>query len=223
MSRSMRNSVYSLVCPNVFDGASILRDGSDCAVQLWGETPSNFRRFAAGAEHEIRRIEARYSRYRDDSELGGSTRRRSRRHDQHRCGDGGLITYAKACFMKSDGALTLAQGASHGMGLFGFVFADQLSIDVLPFIGLDNVVFSNGQLHFRQPGMELDFGGWERNTQPIGLRSLCWNSARLRLRQSRRRYPRDWPATRWPSLENRHPSSARGRASWCGDTYRMER
>ena len=43
---------------------------SDCAVLLCGETAGSLELFAAAAETEIRRIEARYSRYRSDSELG---------------------------------------------------------------------------------------------------------------------------------------------------------
>jgi thiamine biosynthesis lipoprotein len=43
--------------------------GSDCAVHLCGETVQTAERFAAAAETEVRRIEARYSRYRGDSEL----------------------------------------------------------------------------------------------------------------------------------------------------------
>jgi len=43
--------------------------GSDCAVHLCGETAGEVERFSAAAEYEVRRIEARYSRYRDDGEL----------------------------------------------------------------------------------------------------------------------------------------------------------
>ena len=43
---------------------------SDCAVHLCGETAEYLELFAAAAEAEVRRIEARYSRYRGDSELG---------------------------------------------------------------------------------------------------------------------------------------------------------
>ena len=42
---------------------------SDCTVHLCGETAEKVEQFAAAAESEVRRIEMRYSRYRDDSEL----------------------------------------------------------------------------------------------------------------------------------------------------------
>lgn len=48
--------------------------GSDCALHLYGGTASGIERLAVAAEQEIRRIEARYSRYRSDSELAGINR-----------------------------------------------------------------------------------------------------------------------------------------------------
>src|ERR1700722_20369501 len=42
---------------------------SDCAVHFCGETAEDLKLFATAAEAEVRRIEARYSRYRGDSEL----------------------------------------------------------------------------------------------------------------------------------------------------------
>jgi thiamine biosynthesis lipoprotein len=136
--------------------------GSDCAVHLYGGTAKDVERFAAAAEEEIRRIEARYSRYRGDSELA--------RINKVAATGGvididaetaGLIAYAKACFAKSDGAFDITSGRLRAVWDFSVArLPDQRSIDAaLPFIGLDNLVLTNGQLHFRRPGMELDFGG----------------------------------------------------------------
>jgi thiamine biosynthesis lipoprotein len=136
--------------------------GSDCAVHLFGGTANDVERFAAAAEEEIRRIEARYSRYRSDSELA--------RINKVAATGGvididaetaGLIAYAKACFAKSDGAFDITSGRLRAVWDFSVArLPDQRSIDAaFPFIGLDNLVLTNGQLHFRRPGMELDFGG----------------------------------------------------------------
>src|ERR1700722_10225521 len=135
---------------------------SDCTVHLCGETAERVEQFAAAAESEVRRIELRYSRYRDDSELtrinkvaatGGSVGVDAE--------TAGLIDYAKACFTKSDGAFDITSGPLRKVWDFSASrLPDQGSIDaVLPFIGLDRVTLSNGQLQFNQPGMELDFGG----------------------------------------------------------------
>ncbi len=136
--------------------------GSDCAVHLYGGTAKSVELLAAAAEEEIRRIEARYSRYRSDSELarinkvaatGGAV--------DIDAETAGLMAYAKACFAKSDGAFDITSGRLRAVWDFSVArLPDQLSIDaVLPFIGLDNVVLENSRLHFRRPGMELDFGG----------------------------------------------------------------
>ncbi|THD70862.1 MAG: FAD:protein FMN transferase [Bradyrhizobium sp.] len=135
---------------------------SDCAVHLYGETAEYLELFAAAAEAEVRRIETRYSRYRGDSELARINKAAA---------TGGvieidaetaaLIAYAKACFAKSAGAFDITSGLLRTVWDFSAShLPDQASIDAaLPFIGLDNVALADSQLHFRKPGMELDFGG----------------------------------------------------------------
>ncbi len=136
--------------------------GSDCALHLYGGTASSVERLAVAAEQEIRRIEARYSRYRSDSELA--------RINKVAATGGvididaetsGLMAFAKACFAKSDGAFDITLGRLRAVWDFSVSrLPDQQSIDaVLPFIGLDNVILANSRLHFRRPGMELDLGG----------------------------------------------------------------
>ncbi|MGB9116973.1 FAD:protein FMN transferase [Bradyrhizobium sp.] len=136
--------------------------GSDCALHLYGGTAKSVELFAAAAEEEIRRIEARYSRYRGDSELA--------RINKVAATGGvididaetaGLMAYAKACFAKSDDAFDVTSGRLRAVWNFSDSrLPDQRSIDAaLPFIGLDNVVLADSQLHFRRAGMELDFGG----------------------------------------------------------------
>jgi thiamine biosynthesis lipoprotein len=135
---------------------------SDCSAHLCGETAAKIEQLAAAAENEVRRIEARYSRYRRDSGLtrinmvaaaGGSID-----IDPETAG---LIAYAKACFAKSDGAFDITSGLLRKVWDFSAArVPDQASIDaVLPFIGLDKITLSSGRLHFGKAGMELDFGG----------------------------------------------------------------
>ena len=55
--------------------------------------------------------------------------------------------------------LTLPRGCFVRSGTSASRLPDQSSINaVLPFIGLDNVALVDSRLHFRKPGMELDFG-----------------------------------------------------------------
>jgi len=135
---------------------------SDCAIQLSAATAEEIGRYAAAGEDEIRRIEARYSRYRGDSELA----RINAVAATGGCIDidtetAGLIAYAKACFTNSDGAFDITSGPLRTVWNFSASrLPDQRSIDaILPRIGLDKVALSNGRLQFGKSGMELDLGG----------------------------------------------------------------
>src|SRR5450756_834850 len=134
---------------------------SDCAVHVQAESQGASAIIAA-AEAEVRRIEARYSRYRADSELarinliaaaGGTT--------EVDAETAGLIAYAKACFQSSAGAFDITSGLlRHAWDFSAGRLPEQRAIDaLLPRIGLDKVTLSDGLLSFAQAGMELDFGG----------------------------------------------------------------
>ena len=149
---------------------------SECTVHLCGETDEKVERVIAAAEHEVRRIEARYSRYRSDSELsrinkvaatGGSID-----VDEETAG---LIAYAKACFIKSDNAFDITSGLLRTVWDFSASrLPEQSMIDaVLPFIGLDKVTLVNGRLHFCKAGMEIDFGGFGKEYAADRAAEVC--------------------------------------------------
>jgi FAD:protein FMN transferase len=135
---------------------------SDCAVHVQAETSAASAMIAIAAEAEVRRIEARYSRYRGDSELarinlvaaaGGTIE-----VDPETAG---LIAYAKALFQMSQGAFDITSGLLRQAWNFSVPrLPEQRDIDaLLPRIGLDKVTLSDGRLSFAQAGMELDLGG----------------------------------------------------------------
>ncbi len=135
---------------------------SACAVHLQAESPASSTLIALAAEAEVRRIEARYSRYRTDSELarintiaaaGGST--------DIDAETVGLIGYAKACFQSSEGAFDITSGLLRRAWDFQAArLPEQREIDaLLPRIGLDKVTLSGSRLSFAVAGMELDLGG----------------------------------------------------------------
>ncbi|MDE2473336.1 MAG: FAD:protein FMN transferase [Bradyrhizobium sp.] len=136
--------------------------GSDCTVHFFADSAARFEQFALAAEAEVVRIERRYSRYRADSELsrinavaaqGGSID-----IDEETIA---LISYAKACYAKSDGAFDITSGVLRAAWDFSRArLPGQAIIDaLLPRVGLDKVSVSAGRLHFAEAGMELDFGG----------------------------------------------------------------
>lgn len=136
--------------------------GGDCAIHLCTDSKSQFEALAEAAEAEIVRIEKRYSRYRADSEMSrinaAAARGDSIRIDEEATS---LIEYAKACFVKSEGAFDITSGILRRAWDFSAARPpDQASIDpLLPLIGLDKIALSDGCLHFSQAGQELDFGG----------------------------------------------------------------
>src|ERR1700692_3799219 len=134
---------------------------SDCAVYLCGETAEHLEPVAAAAEAGVRRIEARYSRYRRDSELARINAVAATGGIEIDAETVGLINYARACFARSDGAFDITSGLLRTVWDFSATrLPDQESIDaVLPFIGLDKVAISDGRIYFENAGMELDFGG----------------------------------------------------------------
>ncbi|MGA7993736.1 MAG: FAD:protein FMN transferase [Bradyrhizobium sp.] len=128
---------------------------------------------AVAAEAEVRRIEARYSRYRADSELtrinlvaaaGGATD-----VDPETAG---LVAYAKACFQSSDGAFDITSGLLRQAWDFSKArLPEQREIDaLLPRIGLDKVSCRMVVCHLRKPAWSSTSAGSARNMRPIARR-----------------------------------------------------
>jgi FAD:protein FMN transferase len=149
---------------------------SDCAIHVQAETPVDSTRIALAAEAEIIRIETRYSRYRDDSELsrinrvaaaGGATDVDAETE--------GLIAYAKAVFASSGGAFDITSGLLRQAWNFsGSGLPEQGEIEaLLPRIGLDKVSLSDGCLAFAQAGMELDLGGLGKEYAADRAAEIC--------------------------------------------------
>jgi FAD:protein FMN transferase len=135
---------------------------SACAVHVQADNPAASDLVALAAEAEVRRIEARYSRYRGDSELarinlvaaaGGSTDVDSE--------TAGLIAYAQACYRSSEGAFDVSAGLLRRAWDFqAGHLPEQGEIDaLLPRVGFDKVNLCGSRLSFAVSGMELDFGG----------------------------------------------------------------
>lgn len=136
--------------------------GSDCALQLITKSRALAQDAAIAVEREVGRIEARYSRYRPDSELsrinkvaasGGSVVVDAE--------TAGLIDYAYECFRRSNGLFDITSGLLREAWNFRSVRppTEQTISVLLPRIGLDKIEWENPRLTFTTPGMELDLGG----------------------------------------------------------------
>jgi FAD:protein FMN transferase len=136
--------------------------GSDCTLQLFAPNRSLAQDAAVAAEREAARIEARYSRYRDDSELsrinavaktGGSVSVDAE--------TAGLLDYAYACYRKSGGLFDITCGVLRRAWNFssGKLPRDETIAALLPRIGLEKIQWCRPKLTFTMPDMELDLGG----------------------------------------------------------------
>jgi FAD:protein FMN transferase len=136
--------------------------GSDCVLRLFAAEETVAHAAGAAASQEISRSEARYSRYRADSEL-------SRVNAVGKVSGSievdaeavGLIDYAYACYHKSGGLFDIMSGLLREAWDFSSnKLPDQGTIvELLPRIGLGKVGWHPPRLKFEKPGMELDLGG----------------------------------------------------------------
>ncbi|THD51098.1 MAG: FAD:protein FMN transferase [Phenylobacterium sp.] len=150
--------------------------GSDCVVHLHGVSPSAAGPIARDAEAEVRRIEAKYSRYRPDSELSrlnavAATGGAASIDPETR----GLIAFAQACHHKSDGAFDVTSGLLRSAwDLKRARLPAQAALnELLPRIGLDKVTLSDAGVAFGSQGMELDFGGLGKEYAADRAAEIC--------------------------------------------------
>lgn len=136
--------------------------GSPCELHLYAERETIARSAAEKAIADIRRIEARYSRYRADSFLSEINRTaRAGGRIKVDAETAALLDYAQACYQQSDGLFDITAGILRQA--WDFASGElplQADIDaLLPRIGWDKLEWNAPRLSFPVPGVELDFGG----------------------------------------------------------------
>lgn len=136
--------------------------GSPCEIQLFAPAPESAREIADLAIAEVNRLEARYSRYRDDSFLSAINRVAA--------GGGsitvdtetaGLLDYAATCYAQSEGLFDITSGVLRKAWRFPLSrLPDGAEIRrLLERTGWHRVRWDPPVLEFPTPGMEIDFGG----------------------------------------------------------------
>ena len=149
---------------------------SDCRLRLWGADPDETWRVARAAEAEVRRIEARYSRFLPDSDLsqinaiaevGGEIA-----VDEETAG---LIMFAMACHFRSGGAFDITAGVlRRAWDVSRAQLPTRMEIErLLPRVGLDKVRLDGMRLSFETPEMALDFGGMGKEYAADRAAEVC--------------------------------------------------
>jgi thiamine biosynthesis lipoprotein len=133
---------------------------SPCEVLLQTEDAALARRLAEAAQAEARRIEAKFSRYRDDSVIAAVHAHRGRPFlvDEE---TGHLLDLTARCHALSDGAFDITSGILRRAWTFDGSdrVPSQKHVDaLLPHIGWQRVQWTSPRIVLPE-GMEIDFGG----------------------------------------------------------------
>ncbi len=136
--------------------------GTACEIQLYAQSQVLAQQIAEAAIAEVRRLEAAYSRYREDSVISAINRIAAQ---------GGqisvdpetasLLNYAATCYQQSDGLFDITSGLLRTVWRFDATqLPEQEHISsVLDKIGWHKLRWEAPILEFLIPGMAIDFGG----------------------------------------------------------------
>ncbi|HLF97200.1 MAG TPA: FAD:protein FMN transferase [Methylococcaceae bacterium] len=150
--------------------------GSPCEIQFHSETRALAGRVFEAVVADIRRLEAHYSRYRDDSFLsainGVAARGGSIAVDEETAG---LLDYAATCHLQSGGLFDITSGILRRAWRFDSgKLPEQAEIDtLLEKVGWHRLGWMPPVLDFPMPGMEIDLGGVVKEYAADRVAGMC--------------------------------------------------
>jgi thiamine biosynthesis lipoprotein len=150
--------------------------GSPCDIQLYAETHGKAKQVADAAIADIRRLEARYSRYRSDSFLSAiNLVAATGGHITVDTETAGLLDYAATCHGQSDGLFDITSGILRRAWSFDLgKLPDQAQVqELLDKVGWHKLRWTPPVLEFPNPGMEIDFGGVVKEYAVDRAATLC--------------------------------------------------
>jgi thiamine biosynthesis lipoprotein len=132
-------------------------------VQLWAADEADARRAADAAIADVARIEAKYSRYRNDSLTAQINRSAGAAAVPIDPETAALLRYADRCHALSGGRFDLTSGALRKAWNFGQIpprLPDEATLAAARArVGWPDVEWNEGSIRLPRPGMEIDFGG----------------------------------------------------------------
>ena len=136
--------------------------GSRCEIRLYARSEEEAFAAAHSAAADVQRLEAKYSRYRDDSvtaainRVGATGGAIAVDNETAR-----LLDYGATCFIQSDGLFDLTSGVlREAWGAHCRNLPETGTLErLLQRVGWDKLCWSRPCLEFPLRGMELDFGG----------------------------------------------------------------
>ena len=136
--------------------------GSPNEIQLWAVTEARARAAAGAAIADVARIEAKYSRYRDDSVTARINRGAGGATVAIDVETAALLRYADRCHALSGGRFDLTSGALRRVWDFRATprLPDAPALaGALACIGWDEVAWDDASIRLPRAEMEIDFGG----------------------------------------------------------------
>lgn len=136
--------------------------GSPCELKLHADSRSRLRHLMARAEAEVRRLEARYSRYRDDSFLSEINRvAATGGRIEVDAETSGILDYVATCHAESEGLFDVTSGVLRKAWKFQqATLPDPGEIrSLVDCVGWHRLTWQRPWLIFSEPGLELDLGG----------------------------------------------------------------
>jgi thiamine biosynthesis lipoprotein len=135
---------------------------SRCEIRVAAPDETRARAWAQRAIDEVRRIEAKYSRYRDDSVVTAINRSAGRDAVTIDAETQALLGYADALWRDSGGRFDATSGVLRRAWDFRRAAVPDAAAlaAVLPLIGWDRVERDGATVRLPAGGMELDFGGF---------------------------------------------------------------
>jgi thiamine biosynthesis lipoprotein len=130
-------------------------------IRFYTDDESRANEIAQKAVTEVRRIEAKYSRYRDDSVTSQINRCAGRAAVALDTETASLVHHGESCYRISQHRFDLTSGVLRRAWNFksGIFPSEQAVNDLLPLVGWDKVQWDGQNLFLSRVGMEIDFGG----------------------------------------------------------------
>jgi FAD:protein FMN transferase len=146
-------------------------------LQIWADTETGARRGADAAIADVRRIEAKYSRYRDDSIVTRINREAGNAEVPIDQETAALLRYADQCYLLSGGLFDITSGALRRAWDFRRT-PPRLPTDAeleaaVSAIGWESVEWNEHAIRLPRAGMEIDFGGICKEYAADRMATLC--------------------------------------------------
>lgn len=136
--------------------------GGENELQLYAESEEAARNISDSVIADVRAVETKYSRYLDDSVVSRINAAAGRDSVEVDDETAGLLDYAHACYLQSDGLFDITSGILRRAWDFksGRVPQQQEIDELLPLIGWKKVRWQRPRFGLALEGMQIDFGGF---------------------------------------------------------------